>query len=222
MTQITAGKAVPVTVKLDADGVALSRTQPQGLDYQMCERDFKIVTCKTAQADAVEDLRINVTTLKEEAWAGPELKLVGVYKDVAGTMTLCTDDTDAGLNGVLTVWDYMAYDQADGTTQIPYDIRSGALVCDPAVPAGERFDHRAYIVIAPALGQPNYVRLFDGYVAGRPAEGELSTDSPTAKRLDPSLAPGASNVVRIYLYHPVGQVNAHVLWLLTYRAAGTF
>lgn len=200
---------------------ALVKSQPQTEGYEMCERDFKITTCKMAQADAVEDLKIDVTTLKEEAYAGPELKLVNVYKDDNGTMVACTDQADADLNGILTVWDYCAYDQADGTTLITYNIRSGALVADPAIPAGERFDHRAYIVVAPDLGQANYVRLFDGYITGRPNEGELSTESPTAKTLDPNIAPGA-NIIRIYVYHPQGQSNSHILWLLTYRPSGTY
>ena len=173
------------------------------------------------QAAAVEDLRINVSTLKEEDWAGPELSLVNVYKLDAGNMVACTDQADADVNGILSIWDYKAYDQADGTTLIEYNLRNGALVADPVIPAGERFAHRAYVVVAPDLGQPNYVRIFDGYLCGRPNEGELSTESPVAKVLNPALAAGASNV-RIYVYHPAGQSNAHVLWLMTYRPTGTF
>ena len=223
MTQVTTGQAAPPGApKQDASGVELSKQQPQDIGFEMCERDFKITTCKMAQADAVEDLLVNVATFKEEAWAGPELALDTVYKLDAGNMVACVDQADADLNGVLSVWNYKAFDQADGTTEIKYNIRSGALVADPAIVEADRFKHRAYIVVAPALGQPNYVRLFDGYVAGRPAEGELSTESPTAKMLDPALAPGASNVIRIYIYHPAGQSHEHILWLLTYRPTGTF
>lgn len=221
MTQVTTGQPVIPTQRFDEDGITLMKPQPQNYGYEMCERDFKIVTCKVTQATAVEDLKVNPATLKEESWAGPELSLVGVYKDDAGTMVACTDQADADLNGILTIWDYKAYDQADGTTEIPYDIRSGALVGDPAVPAGERFDHRAYLMMVPDLGQAYWVRTFDGYLTGRPQEGELSTESPAAKKLDPSLAPGA-NIARLYVFHPQGQSNAHILWLLTYRPAGTF
>ena len=203
--------------------LVLNKPQPQDIGFEMCERDFKITTCKMTQSDAVEDLLINIITLEEEEWAGPELSLVNVYKiDGTGSMIACTDQADADTNGVLTIYQYKAIDQSDGTTEISYDVRSGALVYDPAIPAVERFDHRAYIVAAPDSGQSNYVRLFDGYIAARPAEGELSTESPTAKLLDPSLAPGLSNVIRIYIYHPAGQSNSHILWLLTYRPLGTF
>lgn len=208
--------------RLSKDRIATIIQQPQTVGYELCDRDFKIVTCKMAQVDAVEDLKIDTVTLKEVDWAGPELEIQGVYKDVAGTMTLCADQADADLNGILSVWNYKAVDQTDGTTQIPYNIRSGSLVMDPAIPAAERFSHRAYAIAVPDLGQSYFVRLFDGYVAGRPITGELEVESPTAKLLDPALAPGASNVIRIYVYHPQGQSNAHILWLMTYRPAGTF
>lgn len=213
--------SVVLEQKLSSDGVALAKPQPQVFGHEMCERDFKITTCKVSQADAVEDMKVNPVTLKEEDWAGPELSLVGVYKDVSGTMVPCADQADADLNGVLSVFDYKAYDQADGVTEIPYDIRSGALVGDPGIATVQRFDHRAYLVMVPDLGQPYWVRIFDGYVTGRPQEGELSTESPAAKQLDPSMAPGA-NVARLYIFHPQGQSNAHILWLLTYRPTGTF
>jgi len=213
--------------KLDEEGVTLSKPQPQDVGYEMCDRDFKIVTCKVSQAAAVEDLKQDPVTLREVAWTGPELKIVGVYKDAGpGALVSCVDQADADLNGILSVFDYKAYDQADGVTMIPYNIRSGSLVSDPAidvaaVPAA-RFQHRAYLIAAPDLGQPYFVRTFDGYVAGRPNAGELSTESPTAKKLDPALVPGVSNVLRLYVHHPAGQSNSHILWLLTYRPSGTF
>jgi hypothetical protein len=206
---------------LTGDGVTLSVPQPQKIGYEMCDRDLKFITCKITQATAVEDLKVNPTTLKEESWAGPELALIGVFKDGTPNMAACTDQTDADTNGVLSVFEYKAYDQADGTTQIPYNIRSGAIVHDPAIPAGERFAHRAYVVAVPGLGQSYMVRLFDGYLTAHP-ENMLDVESPQAKMLDPTPYPGVANVIRIYVYHPQGQSNAHVLWLLTYRPAGTF
>lgn len=210
-----------VQQKLSVDGVSYIVPQPQTFGYEMCDRDIKIVTCKYTQADAVEDLKINPTTLKEEAWAGPELSLVGVYKTGSPNMVACTDQTDANTNGVLSVFEYKAYSQANGTTQIPYNIRSGALVKDPAIPANERFSHRAYVVAVPGLGSTYFVRLFDGYMAGHPDE-MLNVESPQAKLLDPTPYPGVANAIRVYIYHPAGQSNAHILWLLTYRPAGTF
>ena len=203
------------------EGVLLSQPQPQRVGYEMCDRDFKITTCKVTQAAAVEDLKLDPVTLQEVAYAGPELALVGVYKAGDPNMVVCSDQADADANGVLSVWEYQAYDQADGTTRIPYNIRNGALVCDPAIPSGERFAHRAYVIGAPGLGQLYYVRIWDGYLAAH-QDGVLDVESPAAKFMDPTPAPGASNAIRVYVRHPQGQSNTHVLWLLTYRPSGTF
>jgi len=216
------GESIPaVEPKLTSEGVALTTPQPQKFGFEMCDRDFKLVTCKVAQDDAVEDLKVNPVTLKEEAWAGPELALVGVFKAGDPSMELCASQADADANGVLSVFEYKAYNQTDGTTQIPYNIRNGAIVKDPAIPVGERFAHRAYVIAVPALGPAYFVRLFDGYLAAHP-DDLLDVESPQAKLLDPAPAPGAANAVRIYVYHPQGQSNAHVLWMLTYRPTGTF
>ena len=209
---------VDANMSVIVGGITLSKAQPQTLDYEMCERDFRITTCKLT--DAIEDLKPDPVTLKEIPWAGPELTLQGVYKDGGATNILCVDQADADANGILTIFNYRAYDQADGTTEISYNIRSGALVIDPLA-VNERFAHRAYIVAVPDLGQAYWVRFFDGYIAGRPSEGELSTDSPTAKLLQPIQGLPGANVIRIYIYHPQGQSNDHILWLLTYRPPGT-
>lgn len=216
------GDPIPAALpKLTDDGVAYTVQQPQTVSYEMCDRDLKIITCKVEQATAVEDLKLNPITLKEENWLGPELSLIGVYKNDGDNMALCSDQADADANGVLSVFEYKAFNQTDGTTQIPYNIRSGALVRDPAIQASERFDHRAYVIAVPGLGSNYFVRLFDGYLAAHP-DGLLDVESPQAKLLNPSIYPGVSNAVRIYIKHPQGQSNSHVLWLLTYRPAGSF
>jgi hypothetical protein len=203
-----------------SDNVLYVTQQPQDIGFELCDRDFKIVTCKMAQADAVEDKKINPVTLEEEDWG--ELLLVNVYKDdgTAG-MVPCTDQTDANTNGILSIWEYQALDQADGTTKIVYDIRDGALISDPSIVSADRFKHRAYAIAAPGLGQANFVRLFDGYVAGHP-DGVIDAKSPQAKALNPAPAPGLANALRIYLYHPAGASHDHILRLVTYRPSGTY
>ncbi len=203
------------------DNVPYTQPQPQPIGYEMCDRDFMLTTCKTTQVDAVSDKKVDVATNKQVDYAGPELKLQGCYKLVAGDMVLCDDDADAEINAELSIFNYTAIDQADGTTMVPFAIRSGELVFDPAIPGTQRFDHVVYAMAAPGLGQAHFVRSFDGYVAGRPLDGGVEVLSPVAKVL-PTTVPGVSNVYRIWLFHPKGQENAHVLWLLTYRPAGTF
>jgi hypothetical protein len=203
-----------------ADNVLYVIQQPQDIGFELCDRDFKVTTCKMAQANAVEDKKINPVTFEEEDWG--ELLLINCYKDdVTGGIIACTDQTDANANGILTVWEYQAIDQADGTTKIVYDIRDGALISDPSIVSADRFKHRAYAVAAPGLGQANFVRLFDGYVAGHP-DGVINAKSPQAKALDPGPAAGLSNALRIYIYHPAGESHEHILRLVTYRPAGTF
>lgn len=202
------------------DNVLYVTQQPQDIGFELCDRDFKLTTCKVAQADAVEDKKVNPVTLEEEDWG--ELLLVDCYKDdVTGGVIACTDQTDANTNAVLSVWEYQALDQADGTTKITYDIRDGALISDPSIVSADRFKHRTYAIAAPGLGQAYYVRLFDGYVAGHP-DGVIDAKSPQAKALSPAAAPGLSNALRIYIYYPAGESHNHILRLVTYRPAGTF
>lgn len=199
----------------DEDGVLLIKQQPQKVGLLMCDRDVKLNTCVLG-AGAFEDKKVDVSTRLEVGWN--EMVAVGVFK---ADGTPVADQTDADLNGVLSVWDYRAVDQADGTTLIPYDIRGGSLRVDAGIPLStEAFSHRIYAMAAPDLGQPNYVRLFDGYV-GLLAGETLEVFSPSAKHMNPNLAPGAS-VLRVYIYHPAGAKRSHVLRLVTYRGAGTF
>jgi hypothetical protein len=182
-------------------------------------------------------MKDDVTNNFETPWLGPELKLIGVYKrDPADTgdgspgnpwtlpWLLCVDQNDANTNGRLTVWEYRAIDQKDGTTEIPYDIRGGSIIADPSLPLdveGNTWDHRAYVVVAPGIPATlgGAVRLFDGYL--RPQD-QVSEISPQAKPLDPANGPGA-NAIRVSIYHPavVSGVRNHILRLLTYRPLTT-
>lgn len=204
-----------------AKGVQLMQPQPQTPGYEMCNKDIRLTPGKTVQADSVQDLKVNISTKLEEDWSGSECALVGVFKSDG---TQVTDQADADANGVLTIWDYKAVDQKDGTTEIPFDIRGGLIRPDPAVPAAERWGHRVYVVAAPGVpaAAGGSVRLFDGYLG--PYSGQdLQEVSPQARPLDPAVAAG-SNVVRIYIYHPATGGTAfreHVLRLLTYRPKTT-
>lgn len=200
----------------DEDGVLLIKQQPQKVGLLMCDRDIQLNTCVVDAAGSLKDKKVDVPTRQEVDWN--EVSLVGVFK---ADGTACADQTDADVNGVLSVWDYTAIDQADGTTKIPYDIRGGALRVDGAIPVTtEAFAHRIYAVAAPDLGQANLVRLFDGYI-GMLAGDVLEVFSPAAKHLDPAVHPLAS-VLRVYIFHPAGAKRSHVLRLVTYRGAGTF
>lgn len=199
----------------DDDSITV-RAQTDG--YQMCDRDIKVTTNKVTTATSVEDKRMDVTTLKEVDW--DEMVLVGVYKDVSGTMTLCSDQADADANGILSIWDYCAKDQSDGTTHIDYEIKDGALVADPSILAADKWKHKVYAVAAPDAGQPNYVRLFDGYAPAHPS-GSIDAKSPDAKHIEPTV-PGVTNVIRVYIVHPIGESHEHVLRIVTYRPGGTF
>lgn len=204
---------------LSETGVTLSQPQPQTPGFELCNKDIRLNTCIYDGASSFEDLLVNVSTKLREPWVG-EVSSGGVWKLDAGSMVACTSQTDADLNGILSIWDYRAVDQADGTTAIKYEIRGGNIDVDGNISANI-FAHQIYAVAAPDLGQPNYVRLFDGYL-GHKAGDTVATESPQAKMLDPAPAPGLSNVLRIYVYHPAGDKKSHVLRLLTYRPSGTF
>ena len=227
MTQVTTGKAAPNdSPKLRADGVLYAVSKPSSFGMEMCDRDFRVNTSIFAGADSFEDKKVDTTTNKEADWG--ELELQGVYKDVSGTMTLCTDQTDADTNCILSVWDYCA--KASGT-QIDYEVRDGLLYVDPGLATDwtsltdeEKWGHRAYAVIAPAIpgGSGGSIAVFDSYLGMAP-DRKVEALSPQAMVLTPSgPAGGAGACLRLYLFHPAGSKLSHVLRLVTYRAPGTF
>ena len=166
-----------------------------------------------------EDLKLNLDNLKEEGWG--ELSLVGVYKDNGGTMEECTDQSDADSFGILSVWDYTAFNPYT-CDSMRYEMRDGYLVVDPSLPANERWDHRTYAIAAPLIpgtlgGQ---IRIFDGYLGPAP-EGVIDAKSPQTVVMDPDKATGASTI-RLHIFYPIGTKLSHVLRLVTYRKPGTF
>lgn len=182
-----------------------------------------VVVAKTNLAGGTnpshEDLKINTTTLLEEGWG--EISQVGVYKLDGGAMVLCDDQADADANAVLTVWEYLGVNPY--THELcDYEIRDGYMVVDDALPANEKWDHRAYAVGAPLIpgNLGGTVRMFDGYLGPAP-NGVIDAKNSQAIHLSPDTAPGAS-IFRLYVYHAAGSALCHVLRLVTYRAQGTF
>jgi len=226
--QTTATEVITNTALAREDGVIYSVPKPSSYGLEMCDRDFRINTCIYAGSSAFEDLKLNTTTLKEDNWN--EMSLVGVYKDVAGTMTLCTDQTDCDSNGILTVFEYCAKLPADSSL-ILYEMRDGILYVDPDLAVdwnnlteSEKFGYRTYAVIAPdipaALG--GSIAVFDSYLGMAPNR-TVEALSPQATVLDPSGPGGAAGVVlRLYFYHPAGSKLSHVMRLVMYRAPGTY
>lgn len=201
------------------DGVIYAVPKPSSFGFVMCDRDIKVNTCVMDPKDAFQDLKMNTQTNKEENW--DEMALVGVYKDVAGVMTMCDDQADADTNGVLSVWDFVSM---SGGIPIVYEIRDGLLYVDPALPTDEIWDHRAYAVIAPEIpaAMGGSIMVFDAYLGANP-DNLVEALSPQATILDPT-GPGgeAAAVLRLYVVHPAGSKLSHVLRLVTYRAPGTF
>jgi len=208
------------------DGVEYSVPKAASFGYEMCDRDFRVNTGKFTAAESFEDVKINPATLLEESWG--ELSQIGVYKDVSGTMTLCTDQADVDAAGILSVWEYAA--KVSGTP-IRWEVRDGAIYVDPAIHAipdtpteTERFGHRVYSVFAPTIpgNLGGSIAVFDGYM-GSSKGLKVVALSPQASVLDPAGAAGAAGAaLRLYLYYPIGTKLSHVMRLVTYRAPGTF
>jgi len=170
--------------------------------------------------NSLEDVKINPTTFVKGAWK--ELAQVGVYKDGGGgTYTLCTDQTDATNNAILSVWRYCAHDQVTGLP-VSIEIRDGLLIVDSGISAS--LDHQAYAIAAPQIpaSYGGSIVQFDAYLKFH-AGKTLGATSPAAKALDPYGAGGMAGAeLRVYVYYPAGTQNDHILRLVTYRPAGTF
>jgi hypothetical protein len=201
------------------DGVLYAVPKPSSYGLAMCDRDMRLNTCVLG-AGAVEDLKVDTQTNLEGSWN--EFVSAGVLKLAAGAMVPCVDQADADANGVLSRWDYAAR-TPDGTP-IHYELRDGLLYVDPALPAAEAWQHRAYAVVAPAIPGPlgGSIAVFDAYLDGNP-DGLVAALSPQATALDPN-GPGgvAAATLRLYVFHPAGSKLSHVLRLVSYRAPGTF
>lgn len=220
VTEVVADKAL-----LRADGVAYSVPKPSSFGMEMCDRDFRINTSIFTGANSFEDLKVNPATKQEEPWG--EMTLNGVYK---ADGTACADQAEADTDCVLSVWDYCAR-LPSNQALITYEMRDGLLYVDPGLAANwdamtetEKFGHRAYAVIAPAVpgASGGSIAVFDSYLGIAPNR-TVEALSPQATVLDPAGPAGAAGVcLRLYIFHPAGSKLSHVLRLVTYRAPGTF
>lgn len=202
------------------DGVLYAVPKPSSFGLVMCDRDIRLNTCIMGPG-SYEDLKLNTQTFREEDWG--EVTPVGVFKDTGGPVLVpCVDQADADENGVLSAWDYHA--KMPNGAPIKYELRDGLLYVDPALPADEEWDHRAYAVMAPTIpaAMGGSVAVFDAYLASNP-DNLVSALSPQATVLDPSGPAGAAaSTLRLYVVHPAGSKLTHVLRLVSYREPGTF
>jgi hypothetical protein len=188
--------------------------QPGRTNYIMCDRDFKMSTGSINNAS--EDLKVNTSNNKEESWG--EMSVVGIYKkDLSGDYVECQSEAEANSDAELTVFDYIARNQIDGST-ISYDLKGGEITVDSDIDLlNSKWSHRFYTVLAPnvpsSLGGKN--RIFDSYLA--PYAGrEIKAINTMSYAVDPTTSIEAGRL-RIWLYYPKGTSNTHVLRLITYR-----
>jgi len=171
-------------------------------------------------SDSLSDVKIDPLTCVKSQWK--ELTQVGCYKDGGGgTYTLCTSQTDANTNAVLSVWRYCAHSRVTGLpTSI--EVRDGHLIVDSAI--SDNLAHQAFAIGAPQIPASlgGSIVQFDAYLKYY-AGLELGATSPSAKSLDPA-GPGgpAGAELRVYIFYPAGEKLNHILRLVTYRPAGTF
>jgi hypothetical protein len=190
--------------------------QPARTDYFMNFRDFMIKT--SVVADSFEDLKVNPSDNKRLNW--DEMSFVGCYKgdDTVG-FTVCDDQADADANATLSIWDYVATDQAGTPAPIDVDMMGGVLWVDPALvgTGDDLWKHQCYALMAPNLPASigGSVPFFDSYLY--PRQGEwLSALNTLALTLDPSVTVEAARI-RIWVYYPAGAKQTHVLGLKSYR-----
>ena len=121
----------------------------------------------------------------------------------------------------MSSWDYQAFDPANPTTEIPYELRGGLFYVDPVLtePKG---DHRLYAVSAPGIpaASGGSIRFFDGYMG--PNEGDaMRALNASAIHLSPDASVEVTKL-RVFVYYPAGAAQEHVLRLVTYRPLGMF
>ena len=207
--------------QLTDDGIPLVQQNVQTVGWQICDRNILLRTSTLDAGHAVEDWRVDLSTMREVPW--DECTLVGCFKDTDPAAILPLEPCGAGeeSQAILSVFNYCALNQNTAPkAQVPYDMKDGGLIVDLDIPPSERYQHRAYAIGAPGLaGLGQHVRFFGGYLAAQP-DGRIQALSPQAKRMPADIDP-AAGCIRIFLFHPAGAVRSHVLRLVTYRALGT-
>lgn len=190
--------------------------QPGRTGYYMCDRDIRVSTA-IVDSSALEDLKVNPSTNKQEPWG--EVSLVGCYKMSGADYIECVDQADADTNAVLTIFDYLAINQTTDSP-IEYDFKGGALWSDASL-TGDLWKHRMYAVMAPnlpvAIG--GGVRFFDGYLYPYQGKWQEAVNTLSLK-VDPSQSVEAARI-RFWIFYPEGAKQNHVLRVMTYRKPET-
>lgn len=190
--------------------------QPGRSGYYMNFRDFKLKTGLVA--NTFEDLKVDPTTMKRKSWG--ELFHIGCYKgDDTNGYTQCADQADADANAVLSVWEFLANDQAQNPTNVDIDLMGGSFWVDGSLSGtgDDLWKHQVYALLAPDIptSMGGAVPFFDSYLY--PNEGQwMNCVNTMALALDPSASPSAAKV-RVYVYYPAGAKQTHLLALKMYR-----
>jgi hypothetical protein len=193
--------------------------QPGRSGYRMCDRDFLVKTAQYAAEDSFEDLKVNTSSNKEDEWN--ELSFIGCYKEENGSIVPCTDQTDADSNACISIWDYVANNQVDGTP-IDFDLKGGAFWVDDSVADdANRWKHKLYVMLAPNIPSSfgGRVRFFDGYLYPYKDDWMVAINT-MAYEINPSVTVEAARM-RIWVYYPAGTKLEHILRLVTYRPTGS-
>lgn len=190
--------------------------QPGRSGYYMNFRDFRLNT--GVVSGSFEDLKVNPANFKRTGWG--ELFFIGCYKgDDASGYTACADQADADVNAVLSVWEFLANDQAQNPVNIDIDLMGGSLWVDSSLAGtgAELWKHQIYSLLAPGIpaSMGGAVPFFDSYLY--PNQGTwMDCVNTMALALDPSASPEAAKM-RVYIYYPAGAKQTHLLALKMYR-----
>lgn len=190
------------------------------------DRDFLLYTAK--KDNSFIDRKQNIATVKQDPWE--ELTFVGVYKDVAGTYTLCADDAEALSDGIVSVWDFHAHDHSDpdpaNCAKIDVDMLGGVVYPDPnLVNITPTEDHVMY-----AVAVPNIPAAFDGQIPFFDAfleralrsNGRVDSINPKAVFLSPELSDEATRIRFFFHYPKGGPILKHYLQIVMYRPLKTW
>jgi hypothetical protein len=206
-------------IQTSEDNVLATVPQANTPGYRYHDRDIRLKTCLMDGDAAVEDLRVD-TMHGQKRISWNEVELIAVLKgDDSIGYTPCISQADADANGKLSIFDFQMKNTSG--TPVPYDILAGSFFVDPAL-IEPKDQHRGFIVAAANI-PPLYggsIPLMDCYL--HPWEGKwVDSRSPHAMKLSPEASPEASKI-RVYLYHPAGAKQTHILRFITFRPSGSW
>jgi hypothetical protein len=189
-------------------------------------RDIRLRTAKIT--NSFTDNGQNLTTFKQDPW--DEITMVAVKKlDGNGDYVDCTDDGDAAINAVLSIWDLHCHDHSDPNPAncniIPIDLLGGRMCVDKILEAPYA-EHVFYAVAMPEIpaAMGGKIPFFDAYMD---REEILESINFKAIAMDPvspvdgSPLPGMTKI-RFFIHYPQGKQQEHTLQLLLFRQLGTW